>query len=69
MSNELRRPAKPSCGASKNTRSQGLFGEKGIKVGQMRNGNVEGNRAGAGGPHEGTAARILARTAQAWEVK
>ena len=42
---------------------------QGIKVGQMRNGNVEGNRAGAGGPHEGTANRILARTAQAWEVR
>ena len=42
--------------------------EKGTGIGAMRNGNVEGNRAGAGGPHEGTAARILARTAQAWEV-
>ena len=42
---------------------------QGIGVGQMRNGNVEGNRVGAGGPHEGTANSILARTAQAWEVK
>jgi hypothetical protein len=30
---------------------------------------VEGNRAGAEGTHEGTANSILARTAQAWEVK
>lgn len=42
--------------------------EKGIGVGRMRNGNVEGNRAGAGGPHEGTEARILTRTAQEWGV-
>ena len=41
---------------------------QGIGVGQMRNGNVEGNRAGAEGAHACPTARILARTAQAWEV-
>lgn len=41
---------------------------QGIKVGQMRNRHVEGNRAGAEGTHACPTARILARTAQAWEV-
>ena len=68
MQNELRRPAKPSCGASKNTRIQGVRMAQGIGVGQMRNGNVEGNRAGSEGTHACPTARILARTAQAWEV-
>lgn len=43
--------------------------EKGTGIGAMRNRHVEWYRAGAGGPHEGTANSILDRTAQAWEVK
>ena len=42
--------------------------EKGTGIGTMRNRHVEWYRAGAGGPHEG-ATRILASTAQAWEVR
>ena len=41
---------------------------QGIKVGAMRNGNVEGDRAGAEGAHACPTARVIARTAQAWEV-
>ena len=69
MQNELRRPAKPSCGASKNTRIQGAFMEKGTGIGTMRNRHVERHSAGAEGAHACPTARILARTAQAWEVK
>ena len=69
MQNELRRPAKPSCGASKNTRMEGIRMEPRKGTGTLRNRHVGWYRAGAEGAHACPAARILARTAQAWEVK
>ena len=42
---------------------------QGKGIGAMRNRHVERHSAGACDAHEGTAARILARTAQSWEVK
>ena len=69
MQHELRRPAKPSCGASKNTRIQGVRMEKGIGTGTLRNRHVEGNRGGIEGADACQATRIVQRTAKAWEVK
>lgn len=65
---DLRQPASPPDPDGGRNRNKGVRMEKGIGVGQMRNGNVEGNRAGAEGAHACPTARILARTAQAWEV-
>ena len=69
MQNELRRPAKPSCGASKNTGMEGVRMAQSKGTGTLRNRHVGWYRAGIEGADACPAARIVQRTAKEWGVK
>ena len=62
----LRQHASPPDQVGKQPRMEGIFVEKSLGVGTMRNGHVEGHRAGIEAAHDRQA--ILTRTAKEWGV-